>query len=144
MGTSIVSLLVLAALSSGEPVNVPHVSYQKGLFCDTADLVASVVEIADKGGDPYKAVSDLNRTLDRRACLYTTKVDVLAQVVKFERKVAAQNATYGIYQVYVSAFGHHATEIGDLTWKFSQPVVMYTLREAPADSVEQETTKPNA
>jgi hypothetical protein len=69
MATPITSLLVLAALASGEPLNVPHASYQRGVFCDTADLVASVVEIADKGGDPNKAVSDINRTLtEGRVC----------------------------------------------------------------------------
>ena len=46
--------------------------------------------------------------------------------------IAANSTTYGIYEVYISAVGHQTTEIGNLSWKFSRPMVMYTLREAPA------------
>ena len=46
--------------------------------------------------------------------------------------IAANNTTYAIYQVYISAVGHQTTEIGNLAWKFSRPVMMYSLREAPA------------
>ena len=65
MASSIASLLIPAALFLGEPANVPHATYERGLFCDSVGLVASIVRIADRGGDPHKAVSDLNRTLDR-------------------------------------------------------------------------------
>jgi hypothetical protein len=132
MGSSIASLLVPAALFLGEPSGMPHATYERGLFCDSAELVASIVQIADRGGDPYQAVNDLNRTFDRNACFYTTNVDVLMEVGRFQRTIAANSTTYGIYQVYISAVGHQMTEIGDLAWKFSHPVVMYTLREAPA------------
>jgi hypothetical protein len=132
MASSIASLLIPAALFLGEPANVPHATYERGLFCDNVDLVASIVQIADRGGDPQKAVNDLNRTLDRKACFYTTDVDVLMEVGRFQRSIAANSTTYGIYQVYVSAIGHQTTEIGNLAWKFSRPVMMYTLREAPA------------
>ena len=132
MGSSIASLLIPAALFLGEPANVPHATYERGLFCDSVELVASIVWIADRGGDPHKAVTDLNRTLDRKACFYTTNVDVLMAVGQLQRSIAANSTTYGIYEVYISAVGHQTTEIGNLSWKFSRPMVMYTLREAPA------------
>src|SRR6266545_688744 len=125
MGPSIQSLLIPIALFYGEPANAPHPTYERGLFCDSVELVASVVAIADKGGAPRQAVSDVNRTVDRKACFYTDDVDVLAEVVKFERRVAANQTTYGIYRVSVSGFGQQRTEIGNVAWKFSQPLVMY-------------------
>ncbi|HEX9321683.1 MAG TPA: hypothetical protein VF913_06125 [Xanthobacteraceae bacterium] len=136
MASSIASLLIPAALFLGGPA-APHATYEQGLFCDSVEFVASIVQIADRGGDPYKAVSDLNRTLDRKACFYTNNVDVLMAVGRFQRAIAANSTTYGIYEVYISAVGHQTTEIGSLAWKFSRPMVMYTLREAPArDSAE--------
>ena len=144
MGSSIASLLIPAALFLGEPANVPHATYERGLFCDSVELVASIVRIADRGGDPHKAVNDLNRTLDRRACFYTTNVDVLMAVGQFQRSIAANSTTYGIYEVYISAVGHQTTEIGNLSWKFSRPVLMYMLREAPArDGIAPEVDGPS-
>lgn len=143
MGSSIASLLIPAALFLGDPASVPHPTYERGLFCDSVELVASIVRIADRGGDPHKAVSELNRTLDRKACFYTTNVDVLMEVGQFQRAIVANSTTYGIYEVYISAVGHQTTEIGNLSWKFSRPVVMYTLREAPArDGVAPEVAQP--
>ena len=132
MGSSIASLLVPAALVLGQPANPPHATYERGLFCDSVDLVVSIVEAADRGGDPHKVVSDINRSLARKACFYTTSVDVLMEVGEFQRLIAANNTTYGIYEVYISAVGHETTEIGGLAWKYSHPMVMYSLREAPA------------
>jgi hypothetical protein len=144
MGPSIQSLLIPIALFYGEPVNAPHASYERGLFCDSVELVASIVEIADKGVPPRQAVSEVNRSVDRNACLYTDDVDVLAEVVKLERRIAANQTTYGIYRVSVSGFGQQRTEIGNVAWKFSQPLVMYTLRAAPAaDTAEHEVAKPS-
>ena len=139
MGSSVASLLVPAALFLGDPGSAPHATFERGLFCDSVELVASIVRIADRGGDPYKTVSELNRALDRRACFYTTNIDVLMEVGQFQRLIAANGTTYGIYEVYISAVGHQMTEIGDLAWKFSRPVVMYTLREAPAPDLHVET-----
>ena len=133
MGSSIASLLVPAALFLGQPANPPHATYERGLFCDSVDLVVSIVEIADRGGDPHKAVGEINRTLDRNACFYTNDVDVLMEVGQFQRLISANHTTYGIYQVYVSAIGHQTTEIGDLAGKYSHPMVMYSLRAAPAE-----------
>jgi hypothetical protein len=144
MGSSIGSLLIPAALFLGEPANVPHATYERGLFCDSVELVASIVRIADRGGDPHKAVTDLNRMLDRKACFYTANVDVLMAVGQFQRSITANSTTYGIYEVYISAVGHQTTEIGNLSWKFSRPVVMYTLREAPArDGVAPQIDQPS-
>ena len=132
MGSSIASLLIPAALFLGQPTSPPHATYERGLFCDNVDLVVSIVEAADRGGDPHKAVSDINRSLDQKACFYTTNVDVLMELGEFQRPIAANNTIYGIYEVYISAVGHETTEIGDLAWKYSHPMVMYSLREAPA------------
>ena len=144
MGSSIASLLVPVALSLGQPASVPHPTYERGLFCDSVEFVASIVQIADRGGDPYKAVNDLNRTLDHKACFYTTNVDVLMEVGQFQRSIAANSTTYGIYRVYVSAVGRQTTEIGNLAWKFSHPLVMYTLRQAPpAESASSVSAPPS-
>ena len=143
MGPTIQSLLIPIALFYGEPATAPHASYERGLFCDSVELVASIVAIADKGGDPRQAVSDVNRNVDHKACLYTDDIDVLAEVVKFERRIAANHTTYGIYRVSVFGFGRQRTEVGNVAWKFSQPLVMYTLREAPAaDTAEHEVARP--
>jgi hypothetical protein len=64
------------------------------------------------------------------------------EVGRFQRSIAANRTTYGIYEVYISAVGHQTTEIGNLSWKFSRPMVMYSLREAPGgDSVSTEADK---
>ena len=52
--------------------------------------------------------------------------------MRFEKSVAANRTTYGIYQVQITAHGIEKTEIGDIAWTFSHPVTMYTLREPPA------------
>jgi hypothetical protein len=133
MGLSISSLIVPAALFLGTPHGPTLGAYEQGLYCDTVELVQFVVELADQGGDPQQAVREINKSLDRRACLYTTRGEVLTEIIKFERPISANHTTYGIYQVLVGGIGHQTTEIGDLTWKFSQPLVMYTLRKAPAE-----------
>jgi len=78
-------------------------------------------------------VNAINERLDRTACLYTARTEVLMSVVAFARKVSANDTVYGIYQVNVSGVGRQPTEIGDLVWRFSRPRVMYTLGKAPAD-----------
>jgi len=134
MGASITSLLLPAALAFGGTGDSLRGAYERGLFCDAIDLVEHVVDIADRGGDPQQAVRDINDRLDRRACLYTTRSEVLVQVVRFERKIAANHTTYGIFRVRVSALGHQPSEIGDLVLKFPQPLLMYTLRDSPAEN----------
>jgi len=133
MGLSATSILLPVALAFSVPSSPVPGAYEQGLFCESVDLVEFVVELADQGGDPVKAVREINKTLDRRACLYTTRGEVLTQVLSFERPIAANSTTYGIYKVTVSALGHQVTEIGDITWRFSQPLLMYTLRKAPTE-----------
>jgi hypothetical protein len=55
---------------------------------------------------------------------------VRARTVRFEKAIAANRSDYGIYQVQVTAYGIEKTEIGDITWTYSQPMTMYTLRAA--------------
>jgi hypothetical protein len=123
-----------AALALGAPADLgPHA---KGLFCDSVALVESMVALADRGGDAGKAVVEINRELDRRACIFVTRSQVHARTVRFERTIAANHTLYAIYQVQVTALIHPGTEIGNLTWAFSAPLTMYTVREArPEQSI---------
>ena len=133
-GLSVTSLVLPVALAFNPPNTPVNGAYEQGLFCDSIDLVEFVVDLADQGGDPHKAVNEINKTLDRRACLYTTRGEVFSETLKFERTIAANKTTYGIYRVKVTGLGHQTTEVGDLVWKFSQPLEMYTLRRAPAST----------
>ena len=127
------TLLVPAALLLGAPVSLGH--YEKGLFCDRSELVERVVERADRGLDPREAVAQINATLDREACLYTSQPNVRARTVKFEHNVAANHTVYSIYRVDVTAFGWEQTEIGTFAWNLPQPVTMYVLRAARPDQL---------
>jgi len=130
MSVSLTSLLLPAALVFGAPHNTGE--YQRGIFCETVELVEFVVGLADRGGDPDLVVGEINRKLDRRACLYKTQAEVITETLRLERYIAANNTTYAIYQVSVSGLGHQMSEFGELDWTFSQPLTMYTLRGAPA------------
>jgi len=66
MGASLGSLLLPAALFFGEPNNDPA-AYERGLFCDTVELVKTVVELVDHGADPQKTVREIDARLDRTA-----------------------------------------------------------------------------
>jgi hypothetical protein len=134
MKLSISAFLVPVALTFAPPQTAASRAYQQGLFCDSADLVAAVVERVDRGGDPDGNIKAINQELDRTACLFSAHTDVLAEPVRFERRIGANNTTYGIYQVKVWGIGHQPTEIGDMVWTFASPRVMYTLGKAPADS----------
>ena len=120
--------LLPAALVFGAPANPG--TYEKGLFCDSVALIERVAELAERGADPVRVVADINGRVGHRACIYATKADVRARTVRFERNIAANHNTYSIYQVQVTAHGVEKTEIGDITWTFSSPLTMYTLREA--------------
>ena len=122
------ALIAPAALLLGAPENAG--TFEKGLFCETVALVERVASLAERGADPVKAVADLNRKLDRRACIYAVETDVRAETVGFERTLTANKTEYAIYQVRVTAFGHQMTEVGDFSWKLSHPLTMYTLRAA--------------
>jgi hypothetical protein len=129
------TLLVPAALLLGAPESLGP--YQKGLFCDTARLVETVVALADGGGNPRQVVNELNVALARRACIYSTALDIRAQIVRFEKNVSANQSTYSIYQVQVTVLGHQRTEAGEFDWTLSQPLTMYTLRAARPDYLQE-------
>jgi len=74
---------------------------------------------------------------ERPARLYTTRLEVLTQTVRFELNISANKTTYAIYQVSVSALGRQTSEVGDLIWKFAQPVLMYTLRKDAASGADE-------
>lgn len=127
-----VGLLVLpAVLALGAP-NDPA-PYEKGLFCETVELVEAVVVVADRGGDPRRAVEDINRKSRRRSCIYSMTSEIRARTVKFEKNIAANHSIYSIYQVEVTTLGYQKTEAGDLDWTLSQPLIMYTLRDVRPD-----------
>ena len=125
------AFLLPATLLFGAPEALG--SYEKGLFCDSIKLVEFVVELADHGNDPKKAVTDLNKSLDRKACYFSTREEFRARVVKFERNIGANQKFYAIYRVELTAFAPVKTEVGHLAWPLTQPRIMYTLREAQPD-----------
>ena len=127
-------LLLPAALVFGAPESPG--TYEKGLFCETVELVERVAALTDRGANPTRVVTDINARLAHTACIYALKPDVRARTVRFERNLAANDSTYSIYQVQVTAHGVQKTEIGDIEWTFSPPLTMYTLRAAaPARTV---------
>ena len=127
------ALLLPAALVLGAPESPG--TYEKGLFCESAALVERVAELADRGANPLRVVTDINARLTHTACIYATKADVRARTVRFEKSIAANHTTYAIYEVQVTAHGVQKTEIGELPLMFSPPRTMYTLRAAPAQTV---------
>jgi len=128
------ALLLPAALVFGAPESPG--SYEKGLFCETVELVERVAALAERGANPTRIVADLNARLAHTACIYALKPDVRARTVRFEKNIAANHDTYSIYQVQVTAHGTQRTEIGDIIWTFLPPLTMYTLRvAAPAQTV---------
>jgi hypothetical protein len=112
----------------GAPVSAG--TYEKGLFCESLELVERVAGLAERGANPVRVVTDINARLAHSACIYATKADVRTRTVRFEKNVAANQTTYSIYQVQVTAHGVQKTEIGDIEWTFSPPLTMYTLRAA--------------
>ena len=122
------ALLLPAALVFGAPASPG--TYEKGLFCESVALIERVAELAGRGANPVRVVDDINARLAHSACIYATKADVRARTVRFEKNIAANHASYSIYQVQVTAHGVQKTEIGDIEWTFSPPLTMYTLRAA--------------
>jgi hypothetical protein len=122
------ALLLPAALVFGAPASAG--TYEKGLFCETVELVERVAGFAERGANPVRVVDDINARLAHTACIYAVKPDVRARTVRFEKNLGANRDTYSIYQVQVIAHGVQKTEIGDIAWTFSAPLTMYTLRAA--------------
>lgn len=125
--------LLPVALVFGAPASPG--TYERGLFCESVALVERVAELAERGANPPRIVADINSRLGHSACIYTTKPDVRARTVQLEKNIAANHATYAIYQVQVTAHGVQRTEIGDIAWTFSPPLTMYTLRAAATQTV---------
>ena len=122
------AFLLQTALVFGAP-DSPG-TFEKGLFCESAELVERVAQLAERRADPVRIVADINGRLGHAACIYTLKPDVRARTVRFERNIGANHTTYSIYQVQVTAHGTQKTEIGNIEWTFSPPRTMYTLRAA--------------
>ena len=95
--------LLQAALVFGAP-DSPG-TYEKGLFCETVELVERVAELADRRANPVRVVADINARLGHTACIYATKPEVRARTVRFEKTIAANHTDYAIYQVQVTAHG---------------------------------------
>jgi hypothetical protein len=125
--------LLPAALVLGAPASPG--TYEKGLFCESVELVERVVQLADRGANPRRLVADINMRLGHTACIYAIRPDVRARTVRLEKSIAANHTTYAIYQVQVTAHGKVQTEIGEITWTFSPPLTMYTLRASATQTV---------
>jgi hypothetical protein len=122
------AFVLQAALVFGAP-HSPG-TFEKGLFCESIELVERVAQLAERRADPIRIVADINGRLDHTACIYALKPDVRARTVRFEKMIAANNSDYAIYQVQVTAHGYARTEIGDILWTYAPPLTMYTLRAA--------------
>jgi hypothetical protein len=129
------ALVVPAALMLGAP-SAPA-TLQKGLFCESKQLLQMVVALADRGDDPQRLVRDINGRLNRRACIYATESDVQQVTLRYEGDVTANRSVYSIYQVEVTAFGRQKTEVGHIYWTLPQPLVMYTLREGRTEQLRE-------
>ena len=136
MDLQVGAYLLQAALVFGAPDSLG--AYEKGLFCESVALVERVAEQAERRANPLRVVAAINARLGHTACIYATKPDVRARTVRFEKAISANSSDYAIYQVQVTAHGIEQTEIGDITWTYSQPMTMYTLRAAaPSHTVSQ-------
>ena len=120
--------MLQAALVFGAP-HSPG-TFEKGLFCESVELVERVAALAERRADPVRIVADINERLDHAACIYTLKPEVRARTVRFEKAIEANRSDYAIYQVQVTAHGFTRTEIGDIVWTYDTPLTMYTLRAA--------------
>ena len=129
MDLDVGAYLLQAALVFGAP-HSPG-AYEKGLFCESVELVERVAELADRRANPLRIVADINARFGHTACIYAIKPEVRARTVRFEKNIAANHSAYAIYQVQVTSHGIEKTEIGDIAWTFPQPLTMYTLRAAP-------------
>ena len=122
------AFLLQTALVFGAP-DSPG-TFEKGLFCESVELVERVAHLAERRADPVRIVDDINGRLGHTACIYTLTPEVRARTVRFEKSIAANNSDYAIYQVQVTAHGYARTEIGDILWTYAPPLTMYTLRAA--------------
>jgi hypothetical protein len=122
------AFVLQAALVFGAP-HSPG-TFEKGLFCESVELVERVAALAERRADPVRIVADINERVGHTTCIYTLKPEVRARTVRFEKAIEANRSDYAIYQVQVTAHGFTKTEIGDIVWVYSTPLTMYTLRAA--------------
>ena len=83
--------LLPAALVFGAPASPG--TYEKGLFCESLELIERVAGFVERGANPLRVVADINARLGHTACIYATKADVRARTVRFEKNVAANQTT---------------------------------------------------
>ena len=86
--------LLPAALVFGAPASPG--AYEKGLFCESVELVERVVALAERGANAVRLVTDINARLGHTACIYATRPDVRARTVRLEKSIAANHSTYAI------------------------------------------------
>ena len=134
MDLEVGAYLLQAALVFGAPDSLGK--YEKGLFCESVELVERVAEFAERARRS-RARRRRHQCPARPHRLHLhPEARVRARTVRFEKTIAANHSDYAIYQVQVTAHGIARTEIGDIAWTFSQPLTMYTLRAAaPARTV---------
>ena len=66
-------------------------TYEKGLFCESVELVERVTGLAERGANPVRIVADINARLGHAACIYATKPEVRARTVRLEKSIAANH-----------------------------------------------------
>jgi hypothetical protein len=120
------ALLLPAALVFGAPESLG--TYQKGLFCESVQLIEHVAALAERGANPFRVVEDFNERARRRVCVYADEPEVRGNLVRVVKVIMAAGKHYSIYQTEVSSLGMVTTEVGAIEWRFSAPIIMYTLR----------------
>jgi hypothetical protein len=125
--------LLQAALVFGAPGSPD--SIQKGLFCESAELVEHVVSFAEQNPNVLRLVADINARTGRNVCIYAIWPSVLARTIGLRKQVDGSSATYGIYEVLVTSRGMSVADTEDVEWMFILPKTMYTVRrQAPPQS----------
>jgi hypothetical protein len=128
------ALVLPAALVFGAPASPG--TYDKGLFCETVELVEEVVHSVDRGARTRRVIAEINGRFDRVACVYLLEPAARGQLVRLEKTIETNEKRYSIYEVRLISLGTMRTEVGDIEWTFSLPITMYTLRQAdPARTV---------
>jgi hypothetical protein len=120
------ALLLPAALVFGAPESPD--SYEKGLCCESVELVEYIVSFADRNPNARRLVADVNQRAGRNVCVYAVWPRVLARTVGLRKQVEADKTTYSIYEVVVTSKGVSTPDADDIEWLFVLPKTMYTPR----------------
>ena len=67
MDLEVGAYLLQAALVFGAPDSLGK--YEKGLFCESVELVERVAGLAERRADPVRVVADINARLGHTACI---------------------------------------------------------------------------